>query len=41
MLILKKADNTKYSYTEIGHIDDTAGLADALGKGSVTITISR
>ncbi|MDE7290186.1 MAG: hypothetical protein K2N71_11920 [Oscillospiraceae bacterium] len=30
--------STSYSYTPIGHIDDTDGLAKALGKGGVTVT---
>ncbi|MDE6709633.1 MAG: hypothetical protein K2J76_03995 [Oscillospiraceae bacterium] len=30
--------STSYSYTPIGHIDDTDGLAKTLGKGGVTVT---
>jgi flavodoxin len=32
--------STSYSYTKIGHITDTDGLADAVGNGSVQITFS-
>lgn len=31
---------TSYSYTPIGHIENADGLANALGKGSVTVTFN-
>ncbi len=32
--------STSYSYTKIGYIENTSGLKDSLGKGSVEITFS-
>ena len=32
--------STSYSYTKIGYIENTSGLKDLLGKGSVEITFS-
>lgn len=33
-----KSIDTSYTYTNIGHMDDTSGLADTLGTGGVTVT---
>jgi hypothetical protein len=32
--------STSYSYTKLGKINNTTGLANALGTGNVTVTIS-
>lgn len=32
--------NTSYSYVKLAHIDNTKGLAEALGSGSVEVTFS-
>jgi len=37
IVVFYKSFDTPYSYTRIGKITDTAGLEDALGKGSATV----
>ena len=40
LVVFYSAFNSPYSYTRIGRVDDTAGLAQALGPGSARITFS-
>ena len=38
LVVFYESFDTSYTYTKIGHIDDTSGLADALGTDGVTVT---
>ena len=38
LVVFYDSFDTSYTYTKIGHIDDTSELADTLGTGSVTVT---
>ena len=40
VVLFYKTFKTSYSYVKLGHISDTAGLAKALGSGSVRVTFS-
>lgn len=39
LVLFFKDFSTSYSYTKIGHVDDAAGFARALGKGTVKVTL--
>ena len=40
LVIFYKDFSTSYSYTPIGHIENPAGFAQALGRGSAEVTFS-
>ena len=40
LVLFYESFSTSYSYTPLGRLDNAAGLADAVGKGSVVVMFS-
>jgi len=41
LVVFYQTFNSPYAYTRLGHVDEPAGLAQALGSGSVRIEFSK
>jgi hypothetical protein len=40
LVVFYETFNSSYSYTRLGHVDDPAGLSQALGQGSVRVVFA-
>ena len=41
LVLFYKTFNSSYSYTRLGHVNDSNGLSQALGRGSVRVVFSK